>query len=96
MVNAIKKIEENNDKNFTSITQKVVETIKYYFKLDIDDEKWEKIFKIICDSVAKTSEFAKKNHLSQKTQDLYKTFLRTITFFLEAISSNFKNSTNEE
>lgn len=90
MVSDIKKASENN-KRLVPTIKKIIETIKYYFKLDLTDEKYEKIFNILFDAVSATNKFAKKNNLIRKNKDAYKALLETMLYFFNTISAHYSD-----
>lgn len=82
-------IAKNQDANLVPTIRKIVEVIKYYFNLNLDDEKWENLFKILFDVVSKTNHFVKTNNLLQKSKDTYKTLSETVLFFFKTFSEYF-------
>lgn len=90
MADDIKKIKTSNEKIVPTIN-KVVEIIKHYFNLDLSDEKYEKIFNVLLDTISSTNKFAKKNGLAKKSKDAYKTLFETTLYFFKTISEHYNN-----
>ena len=82
-------IAKNQEANLVPTIKKIVEVIKYYFNLNLDDEKWENIFKILFDVVSETNNFVKTNNLLQKSKDTYKTLSETVLFFFKTFGEYF-------
>lgn len=90
MADDIKKVKTSNEKIVPTIN-KVVEIIKHYFNLDLSDEKYEKIFNVLLDTISATNKFAKKNGLAKKSKDAYKTLFETTLYFFKTISEHYNN-----
>lgn len=86
-----KKLVINNESLVPTIN-KIVKIVKHYFKLDLSDKEYEKIFNVLIDAVIETNKLCKKNNLLKKSQDTYKTLLETILFFFKSFSKYYNSN----